>query len=150
MTKQDLKNEYLRELHRLLKVLIHRFHVNNHGEHFFVNSFIVDVFDKDYGSADQDILDYAINNSIHFNDEISELAGVYFYSLEINSDFEVEYTFKLFIFDEHVDLIFIASQDALHLPNFYEECFDLLSQEELERLIKNVKSQSSFGLLKAI
>lgn len=149
MSKQDLKNEYLRELHRLLKVLIHKFHVNNHGEHYFVNSFIVDVFDKDYGDADQDALDFAIEKSIDFNDEISELAGVYFYSLEINSDFEVEYTFKLFIFDEHVDLIFIASQDSLQIPEFYEECFDLLSQDELENLIKNVKSQSTFGLLKA-
>ncbi len=150
MIKQDLKNEYLRELHKLLKVLIHRFHEKNFGEYNFVNDFLVQVFDMDYKSSDQDALDHAITTSRNFNDDISGLAGVYFYSLMLNKDFEVEYTFKLFIDDIHADLIYIGSKDALQLDEFYDEDFDLLTEEELEIMILNVKSQSTFGLIKAV
>ncbi|KXW55400.1 hypothetical protein [Ferrovum sp. PN-J185] len=149
MNKQELKDEYLTELHKLLKVLIGRFHQKNNGEHEFVNSLLVAPCDRECGTAGHDEIDEAIEASIAFNDDIAEASGVLFYGLSLTSDFEVEYTFKLFSNDiGDVDLTYKASEEAVTLNEFFSNQFDSLNESELQTLIQNVKSQSTFGLLK--
>jgi hypothetical protein len=144
----DLKNKYLDDLHAFFRAYIPMYHQKRGGEHEFINSFIVNVSASEYNHASHDILNDGINTFNDFNKKIPEPLNIQLLSVFLNSKLEPLYIFRLYIEDIQIDLSFEKSKTAIEIYDYHLQDFDLITEEELESMCQEVKSQPSFVLLK--
>lgn len=155
MNKEDLKNEYLAELHKLLNVYISKCIAAYGSINEFVNAHIVSGSHGEYRTADSSTADSAVKAYHDLNQLLPVDLKVEFTSIFFNEDMQLAYVFNLLLEDEDgyldviSELVFIQSATTVIDAGYFGKTLsEIVTEEELQAMLKNVKSLSTFGLIK--
>lgn len=154
MPNETLENEYLTELHALLRVFIKNCINAYGGEHEFVNDHIVNGSIGEYGSADSDSADGAVKAFHAINKLLPRELLIEFNCIYFDESMEVVYVFNLLRGDDSYTEIFCyltfkMSQSAMILDKHDLEHFRKhITDEELQSMLTTVKKEATFGFMK--